>query len=641
MRTNFIDLKLILGLAIIAAGTLVGYYVNALWLNNITLAVVVALAAVLNFELLNSIYTVAIKSSLRNKNMKVRANKTKVTKLIFEQVIAHLIFFIIASLGIARMLIVGFDDLSNGMIIIVKLLCPSMLDWGFVTRKAFLLLILALCTISITVIAIVLYKSCAKKIYIRNAHYIERLLTSNNSGEPACNREELAKRIYGDKRKNSNIPKKINSLIGESISPIKEFLIKDNNDNILMINAKWGAGKTTCLLIAINETNQEGNRYIYESAFKYRVNRGELFGDVLTALRETLLELGIKANNPIASIIRNLDKDINNTLLNVLKKRNEVDALSSDAIYRINEKYRKRKITNKIFIMIDDLDRLKGEDIVKVLSFLSILRRLEFVKIIIPADRAVVCGALKTDGIMEPQLFVEKYLPSQKEVRIKSNFEMAYSVIEKMIRGKKGNKGKNVRPAIEAVFLKMLSSEMKRQTFGFKNYRHQWLQAGAKGAEEKIDLANEQIRQILSIPTIIEARNKGDAEKYRWSVEYNNIRETQNIVYGLQEKVGSLERPTIISKWRLFSDNDYNYAVKSWIMNYMEKRWDLFGFTIREARNTLSGINFEQLPEDELEQFIFIYNQYNPTRKINIDSDSKKPLIEVRVVDGRQKTSKR
>jgi len=573
--------------------------------------------------------------------MKTRTNKTKVTKLVFEQVIAHLIFFIIVDLGLLRILLVDFDDLCNCTIILVKLLCPSVLDWGFVTRKAFLLLILALCMIGITTIAIVLYKSCAKKIYIRNAHYIERLLSSNNSGEPACNREELAKRIYGDKRKNPNIPKKINSLIDESISPIKKFLSEGGNDNILMINAKWGAGKTTCLLIAINEAGQEDNRYIYESAFKYRVNRGELFGDVLIALRETLSELDIKANNPIDSIIRNLDKDINNTLLNVLKKRNEVDVLSSDAVYRINEKYRKRKIANKIFIIIDDLDRLKGEDIVNILSFLSILRRLEFVRIIIPADRAVVCSALKTDGIVEPQLFIEKYLPSQKEVRIKSNYEMAYSVIEKMIRGRKGNKGKDVHPAIEAIFLKMLANEMKRQTFGFKNYRHQWLQVGAKGAVKKIDLVNEQIRQILSIPTIIEARNKGDAEKYRWSAEYNNIRETQNIVYGLQEKVGSLERPTIINKWRLFSDNDYNYAVKSWTMDYMEKRWDLFGFTIREARNTLSGINFEQLPEDELEQFISIYNQYNPTRKIDIDSGNKKPLIKVRVVGGHQKASKR
>lgn len=53
--------KLILGLVAIAAGTLVSYYVNVLWLNIITLAIVVVLAVVLNFEFLSSIYTVAIK----------------------------------------------------------------------------------------------------------------------------------------------------------------------------------------------------------------------------------------------------------------------------------------------------------------------------------------------------------------------------------------------------------------------------------------------------------------------------------------------------------------------------------------------------------------------------------------------------
>ncbi len=530
---------------------------------------------------------------------------------------------------------------ANAIRYLIMRFCPMALELPLVSFDMVLALNFVLCASCLTFILVILYKSCVKRIKIRDANYIEKLLSSSNDGEPANKRSELAKRINGSTSKSLEVPKSIDRLINTSISPIIRYLTGDSDDNILMINAKWGAGKTTCLLIAINEAQCKENRYIYESAFKYRVNRNELFDDVLTALRETLSEFGIKTNNSIDSIIRNLDKDASNTLLEVLKKRGEVDALSSDAIYRINEKYRKSKVTNKLFVIIDDLDRMSGDDIVNILSFLSILRRLEFVRIIIPADRAVIAGALKAAGIIEPQLFTEKYLPSQKEVRLMSNYEMAYAVIEKMIRSKKGNKGKNVRPAIGAVFLKMLSNEMKRQTFGFKNYRHQWLQAGAKGAVEKIDLVNEQIRQILSIPTIIEARNKGDAEKYRWSAEYNNIRETQNIVYGLQEKVGSLERPTIISKWRLFSDNDYNYAVKSWTMNYMEKRWDLFGFTIREARNTLSGINFEQLPEDELEQFISIYNQYNPTRKIDIDPGSKKPLIKVRVVDGHQKTSKR
>ena len=41
-----IDLKLILGLAIIAAGTLASYYVNVLWLNIVTL-VAVAVARIM------------------------------------------------------------------------------------------------------------------------------------------------------------------------------------------------------------------------------------------------------------------------------------------------------------------------------------------------------------------------------------------------------------------------------------------------------------------------------------------------------------------------------------------------------------------------------------------------------------------
>lgn len=47
-----IDLKLILGLAIIAAGTLAGYYINVLWLNTVTL-VAVAVARVMIVDVLD------------------------------------------------------------------------------------------------------------------------------------------------------------------------------------------------------------------------------------------------------------------------------------------------------------------------------------------------------------------------------------------------------------------------------------------------------------------------------------------------------------------------------------------------------------------------------------------------------------
>lgn len=172
---------------------------------------------------------------------KKQGKKANQTKLIFEYPIIHIVILVLASFWLARVLFADFDTHCGNVLKLIELLDPSVLDWSFVAREVFRLLVLALFMIGVVLIAIVLYKSCAKKIYIRNAHCIERLLSSNNSGEPACNREELAKRIYGDKRKNPNIPKKINVLIDESVSPIKKFLSEGGNDNILMINAKWGA----------------------------------------------------------------------------------------------------------------------------------------------------------------------------------------------------------------------------------------------------------------------------------------------------------------------------------------------------------------------------------------------------------------
>ena len=66
-----IGLKLILGLAIIAAGTLASYYINVLWLNTVTL-VAVAVARVMIVAVLGRT------SSLRHLMGATRTNAKKI-----------------------------------------------------------------------------------------------------------------------------------------------------------------------------------------------------------------------------------------------------------------------------------------------------------------------------------------------------------------------------------------------------------------------------------------------------------------------------------------------------------------------------------------------------------------------------------
>lgn len=49
----------------------------------------------------------------------------------------------------------------------------------------------------------------------------------------------------------------------------------------------------------------------------------------------------------------------------------------------------------------------------------------------------------------------------------------------------------------------------------------------------------------------------------------------------------------------------------------MEKWWDIFGFTIRDALDIWESIRQkEELPKDRAEQFVYIFNQLFPDRQI-------------------------
>ena len=170
----------------------------------------------------------------------------------------------------------------------------------------------------------------------------------------------------------------ITGYIDDNIEPIKKFL-KSKTENVLIIDSIWGSGKTSCVMIAIDEFEEQNKgkdeyRYIYESAFKYANGLSEFIEDIIDSIKDILMLEGINIERQSSAVVRNLDKDLAKFLFSYMKGGDNI-ALSSSLIYRINNKYKKKKSAIQIIIILDDTDRLSAEDIVKVLSLLSLLRR--------------------------------------------------------------------------------------------------------------------------------------------------------------------------------------------------------------------------------------------------------------------------
>lgn len=500
---------------------------------------------------------------------------------------------------------------------------PQILDCALMNKAVYSWLIIAIWILFSILLGRSIYNLLNPETIQRDKKYILELFKNRGYGSPISTRIKLIEKIYGKSEIDEKVKQSLDNLIDKNINPIKEFLEESGDKHVLCINGKWGSGKTTSLLIAINET-KKNNKYIYESAFKYSGSENEFIKDLLSTLNDTTLKMGMKNKDIINSLIKNLDSNPQKTVGNFIKNYKEINLPSSELIYKLNCQYENLNNKELIYIIIDDMDRLQGKEIVNILAVLSILKNLVFVRIIIPADLDVVCKALDADKVVEPQRFIEKYLPSQMSIKLNSNYDM----VEKILLDKIGHTGgtwkkaspDKVRPTLAAIFIGMLAKKLEDETRNYKSenksVRYTWL-SNAPNPQELPDKINEPLFQLLQTPLIIRAK-ESFRDKYVWNTNYNNITRFKDVIYAIKKRLGERGRSaTYIPINELFSDEEYSDVIDSWIFDYMKKRWDIFGFTIRDALDIWESINQkEKLPKDKAEQFVYIFNQLFPDRQM-------------------------
>ncbi|MBR2709829.1 hypothetical protein IKE72_01990 [Candidatus Saccharibacteria bacterium] len=458
-----------------------------------------------------------------------------------------------------------------------------------------------------------------------DAEYLNKSLLSDNKHLPATSREGLLRKVVGEKEITEKYEKMITDHIDQNIGPINSFL-SCNDENILAIQAPWGTGKTTSLLIAINEfkDNEGEYKYIYESAFKYTNGLSEYFHDILGAICQVLDVYGVKVKSEAKDLLNNISPDPPKTFLKTILSEGDMPPLSSNVIYSVNQKVEKKAYNLKIIVVLDDLDRLDGDDIIEALSFLSILRRLSFIKIILPLDSKAIIAQL-AGKVYQPRKFIQKYLPDQTSLHLKSNYEMVENVAIVTIKEKMKISDEQLDlcyPIWEATLISMISKRIRGELDQSREYRYNWLSSRKIG---QYDNNNEWLHgvvlAILNAPHYASGHVKSISPSdigqvgYYWD-GHNNIRQFQHIIWALYRR----DKGNALALIRNgFTEEDYREVVASWVRNYVRDNWGLLGFTLRDVINTIMGEEEIKIADAPGECFVNAFNTFFQNTTIKYD----------------------
>lgn len=174
------------------------------------------------------------------------------------------------------------------------------------------------------------------------------------------------------------------------------------------ITGRWGSGKTSFSNLLENEIRQSNDAIIIK--FKPWVNSDSkgIVVDFFSAIDESLNGITVDISTEISGYLGLLIKDESN--IQVLKEALNNDKRSIDSEYkRLCEEF--LKLNKRVFVFIDDIDRLEANEILNVLRLIRNTANFPNFCYVVNYDRVYVMNSLKGLGVNDPGLYLEKIFP--------------------------------------------------------------------------------------------------------------------------------------------------------------------------------------------------------------------------------------
>lgn len=486
------------------------------------------------------------------------------------------------------------------------------------------------------------YQKHVKKSIKRDYQYLVKRLHSEGSLFPSVTIDELTSKIAGQDQ-TQGATKQIRRILNTQIQQVVEFLQPNAKHNVTIINAPWGSGKTTTLLLSLeyiekkkeeeekkngeNNTHKNSCRYIYESAFKYANGLENFTEIVLRSVSQVLVELGITGASPILDkIIKVLEPDPKETFPLMLREffsTHGNQSLTYDLIHDVNEKYAKNNLSTCVYIIIDDMDRLLGNDIYKIISFLSILRRLSFVKIIILADLSVITEQLKNINASQPEKFVQKYLPECSTIKLKNSYDIIEQIVLQKIKGtQKTRRAKDNTiycGAWAAVLIKIFSEILDIDS---KTWSSMHIETSAvRKTSLKDDIKCNRASQLILNGSIEHIHRQVQiCKNSNGTLTYTNTlssridaREIEKIL--LSASYGGASKQKITDN---FTEEAYQDFIANWIFDFSSSNWAELNIDLRTIMFYLENIEGIELKQTPVEQFVQVFNTFFPDTPITL-----------------------
>ena len=443
-------------------------------------------------------------------------------------------------------------------------------------------------------------------------------------GAPISSMNDLIKRNFGEEEyagKAEDIEEFMENIQGQ-IQQINKFINDDRKQEILFIDGAWGSGKTSLLFLALDESRKTNtdkkNYFIYESAFKYVKGLKEFSHDLLYSVKTIVEREDCMIGGYVwEELLANIIESERSSFAKILKNRNKEWVLTTELIRKINDGYR-AGCDFSITIIIDDIDRLHGEQILEILSLMSTLRKLYFIKIIILADRGIIIKSLEKANVVESRRFIEKYLPSPVSLRVGSGYELADNIFMARIR-RSGNNLSDIDygdPAFAAVMIRVIANRLSSLTDGSREKTY-WLFPYAKEELRFPEGISEQAKIILNIPKILYDKkiiNHGVASP---EYDYDDTRDDYVVVSRFQDIILRLKENKNKSRGKknytyvrhFFDEKVYTDIIEKGLSEAFFSFWDDMGITVRDVMDAIRNVQLSDLSSNKAEQFAQVFNQ--------------------------------